>query len=168
MKKLLVSMFLAFGIATPIAVADTGSAVVLVDAGSGSISVTAPPDTSSGSAVETAPAAGSDAASKLHDPTKDLGGTISDLEAAKKTGWGLALFAGLVILFRFLLPLLTPKFAFLRDGKTAAVLGAVSAAAIAGFDALAGGASWYALLGVLIGAVLHHIDATPPPAKQPT
>jgi hypothetical protein len=166
MKKLLLCMFLAFGVAAPVAVADTGSAVVLVDAGSESAA--APTDSGSGSAVATPPATGSDAASQLHDPTKDLSGTISDLEAAKKTGWGFALFAALVILCRFILPLVSSRLAFLREGKAATIAGAIGAAGIAGYDALVAGASWYALLGVLIGAVLHYIDATPPPAKPAT
>ncbi len=169
MKKLLVTMFLAFGIATPLAVADTGSAVVSTDAGWGSAATSPPADT--GSAVATAPAAGSDAASKLHDPVKDLKGTIKDLEAAKKTGWSVLVFAILVVLARLLgMAKSVPWLAWLGKGRTAIIVGGVGAIATAGYNALLSGGSGYAVLAAVIftGATYwnSHAEWAPPPAPS--
>jgi len=158
MKKMLLCMFLALGVSavgSPV-FADTGSAIASVEAGSAA--TPAPP-----------PTAGSDAASQLHDPLKDPGATISDLKIAKKAGWGLALFAGLVIVCRLLGRAKSlPKLAFLGQGKTAAIVGAIGAMAVAGYDSLANGGSWAAVLVILFGAGLHYFDATPAPKPTGT
>lgn len=170
MKKLLVTMFLAFGVATPLAVADTGSAVVLVDAGTGSGSgsaATSPPD-DTGSAVATAPAQGSDAASKLHDPGTDLAKSISDVQAAKKYGWAGVVFVVLLMLLKLAgraksLPIVGTKLAFLGEGKAATVIAGAVALTAASYDSLTAGGSLFAALVAGGLAVVHYIDATPPP-----
>lgn len=158
-KKLLVCMFLALGVATP-AFADTGPAVALVDAGAGSGSAAAPPDT--GSAV--AQSAGSDAASKLHDPTKDLGGTIDDVKSAKRYGWAAVVFVVALVLLRLAgraksLPLVGTKLAFLGQGKAATVIAGGIAVLSACYDSLAAGGTLWAALFAGGYAVLHYIDA---------
>lgn len=126
----------------------------------------------SGSATAATPdlgsaAAGSDAASKLHDPVTDTKATISDLKAAEREGWGIFAFALLVILCKLAgraptLPIVGSKLAFLGKGTAALVVGAAGAFAVAAYNALTSGGSWMAVAFVGVIALAHYLPGPKP------
>lgn len=99
-------------------------------------------------------------ADNLHDPVTAPGAAWDDVKAAKKTGWAVAVFAGLVMLCKLLgrakkLPML----AALGKGKTAVVVGALGALGAACYNAAADGGAWTAMLIAGVTAIGHYIDA---------
>ncbi len=122
-----------------VAFADAGPEAALVDAGSASEPV--PVTTTTTTTTTTA----SDA---LHDPVSHPVAAIDDLKQAKRSGgWVLVAFALLVMIARQLGRVKTiPWLAWLGVGKAAIIAGGVTALAIAGFNALSEGGSYYSML----------------------
>lgn len=145
MKTLALTFLIAFG---AVAHADNAAPRVLV----------AQADT--GSAAPATPAAAPTPADKLHDPLSAPGASWDDLKAAKKVGWPLAVFAGLIMLCKLLARAKSVSFlAALGKGKTAVVIGALGALGAACFNAAAEGGAWTALLVAGVTAIGHYLDA---------
>lgn len=140
-----------------LAQADTGSAAgptVTVD----TASVTAEPADTGSAATP---------ADKLHDPLSSPGAAFDDLKAAKKVGWPLAVFAGLIMLCKLLARAKSiPWLSALGKGKTAVVVAATGAIATACFNAAADGGAWSATAFAGLLALAHYFDATPKPKAE--
>ena len=102
-------------------------------------------------------------ADKLHDPASNPSAAWSDMKAAKKVGWPLAVFAGLVLLCKLLARAKNyAMFSALGKGKTAVIVGATGALAASCYNAAVDGGAWTAvLLSGLVG-LAHYIDAGSP------
>jgi hypothetical protein len=140
--------------------------VVAVALALSGLALTAFADDGSGSA---APDSGS-AAPNVSTPVDALGDPLSapaeawsDLQAAQKVGWPLAILAGVVMLAR-LLGRLGGVWSRLREGKVALAIGALSATSCAAYNALALGGSW---LAVAAGAIVAGAAAWDAAAKKP-
>lgn len=112
-----------------------------------------------GSAAPTPAAPAAAPADQLHDPVAQPLQALDDLKAAKKLGWGVAIFAALALAFRLLGLAKSVSFlAWLGKGKTATVLAGAGAVILAVYNALASGGAWMAALGAAGAALLHYID----------
>lgn len=98
----------------------------------------------------------------LGDPLSAPAEAWSDLQAAQKVGWPLAILAGVVMLAR-LLGRLGGVWSRLREGKVALAIGALSATSCAAYNALALGGSW---LAVAAGAIVAGAAAWDAAAKK--
>jgi hypothetical protein len=140
--------------ALPVALvhADADTALVLDAGPPAAVSDAGPP-----------PAAAPAANAPLHDPLVDPGAAYSDLQAAKRVGWGALAFGLLVIAARLAGRLggSIKQLAFLSQGKTAAIVATVGAIGLVAYNALMSGGTLYAALGVALVAGLHLTDATP-------
>jgi hypothetical protein len=127
--------------------------------------VDAPLAIGSGSSVVDAPQA-----PDLHNPITHPAAALSDLQAAKKSGWALALFALLVMLTRAGVHLSAQykSLAFLAKGRMHIVFAAIGALGVAGYNALALGGSLYAAVIAAGGALLYAILPTPQPIPSTT
>lgn len=147
---------------TPIllAQADAGSAGLsapALDAGPASAATPAPADPATGSAAP---------ADKLHDPVASPQLALDDLKTAKKGGWGIFLFACLIMLCRVLGRLggiLKP----LSQGRVAVVIAGINTLALTAFNALALGGTWFAVAAAAIVALAAFWDAQAKP-REPT
>lgn len=119
-----------------LAQADTGSAAASHDAGP----VTASP------------------ATQLHDPISSPSASWDDLKAARKVGWPLVVFAGLIMLAK-LAKRGGERFAWLARGKTPVVVGALGALGAACYNAAATGGAWSATLFAGVMGLSHFLDA---------
>lgn len=158
MKKLALGILAVIGIGIGymgVAYADDGSGSGSL-AGSGSALVQTPAD--AGPAV-VAPAPAAPSADQLHDPAESPRAAFDELKAAKKLGWGVAVFAGLAMLFKVLAyvkdklagkPVIGKVAAFLAKGKTAIWIAGLGAGCAAAYNALAEGGTWMAAVGVLV------------------
>jgi hypothetical protein len=117
--------------------ADTGSAVL--EAGSGSQAAAQP-------------------AAQLHDPISSPAASWDDLKAARKVGWPLVVFAGLIMLSR-LAKRASERFAWLARGKTPVIVGALGALGAACYNAAATGGAWSATLFAGVMGLSHYLDA---------
>jgi hypothetical protein len=116
--------------------AGSGSALVVVGSGSGSAIAPMP--------------------STIHDPTQDPAGFLSDLELAKKHGWGVLVLVGVFGLCELLA--LGGKnvkaLAFLGKGRVSIVIGAAVSIATTSIAALANGGTWLSVLYAAGGSAL--------------
>jgi hypothetical protein len=115
-------------------------ATVLMDAGP------APAVVAHDAGVASAPAAGAPASGALHDPITEPGAAWDDVQGAKKVGWGVAVFACLVMLARLAGRAKSiPWLAALGKGRTAVVVGGIGAVAVAAYDVAIQGGSWVSI-----------------------
>lgn len=85
------------------------------------------------------------AADKLHDPVSDTKAAIDDVKQARRQGWSMLVFALATMAAKLVGRVKKwPKLAFLNRGRAAVIVGALSALAFAGYNALANGGSLYA------------------------
>lgn len=109
-----------------------------------------------------APAPTATPADKLHDPAAHPAAAWDDLKAAKKVGWPLAVFAGLLMACKLLKRAQKYKLAaFLSKGKMPVLVGMVGALALACFNAAADGGAWTAVFVAGVTALAHYRDADP-------
>ena len=106
-------------------------------------------------------------ASTLHDPIEHPLAALDDVRTSKKTGWPLAVFAILVMLMKAIayssaklqgMPLIGAAAKWLAIGKRAMIVAGVGTIAAAGYNTLATGGTWAAVivaLGVAGAGVLH-------------
>lgn len=141
---------------TIVAQADTGGAAPAAPAAPSPELAAPAPGEATGSGSEATPA------DKLHDPLSSPGASWDDLKAAKKVGWPLAVFAGLIMLCKLLARAKSVSvLAALGKGKTAVVVAAVGAIATACFNAATDGGAWSATAFAGLLALAHYFDATP-------
>jgi hypothetical protein len=113
---------------------------------------------SSGSAATPSPAAPAD---QLHDVVDAPKAAWDDVVAAKRVGWSVAVFAGLVIIARLAARLgrNVKLLAVLGRGKVAVVIGAAGAIGASCYNAAIAGGAWTALLSAALVALGHYVDA---------
>lgn len=137
------------------------------DAGSGPAAA-APSALDAGSAFAPAPAApatGSATPSdKLRDPVASPQLALDDLKSAKKGGWGIFLFACLIMLCR-VLGRLGGIFKPLAQGRAAVVIAGVNTLALTAFNALALDGTWFAVAAAMIVALAAFWDAHAKPRE---
>lgn len=110
-------------------------------------------------------AAITDPATSLHDPLSAPAAAFDEIKSAQKIGWPLAVLAAAVILSK-LLSRLGGFWSKLNSGKTALVIGALSAASAAAYNALATGGSWMAVALALIVAASAYWDSHAKPKQD--
>lgn len=176
-RTLTLSLIAAFLVATPLAHADRpvdAGAVIIAphddgSGGSGSGSATSTITTTTTTEIKPNDA--------LHNPATDPAGAWSDENAARKTSWPLAVWAGLAMLGKALaygrdklktVPVIGKLAAWLATGKMAMLVAGVGAVGAAGYDVLMAGGSLVAALvasGVAIAGISHSTTqpTSPPP-----
>ncbi len=165
---ILVSSFVLTVIGIKIAGADNGAATVQVDAG---------PAASPDAAVAgTGPGTSSLAPlSQLHDPLEAPLAALDDARAARKTSWPLAVFAVLAMVTKALaygakalqgLPVIGAAAKWLATDKHAMWVAGLGTLAAAGYNTLATGGTWVALLVALGVAAAGLTHSTTQPAKE--
>lgn len=155
MKVLTSLLALCIGAAVMLGVIEVGrastDAPLVAQAGSGS-AVTIPPFIDAGPgelAADTSTAAPQPApkpSDTIHDPTTDPGAALGDVKAAKKYGWGAALFAVLLMLGRVAAKAKSiAPLAWLGKGRTAVVVAGAMTVLAGCYDAAMQGGSWTAI-----------------------
>lgn len=147
----LMTVAVSFGHAT-VSSADSGAPVIAVDAG-------VAPDAASSPATP---------APTVHDPMTDPSGYISELEAAKKSGWPLFVLVGVYGLCELLAAggKTGGKLAWLGKGRISVVIGGAAALATSAINALAAGGTWMAVgAAALFSLLLYVHTAGTDPAK---
>jgi hypothetical protein len=114
---------------------------------------------SSGSAAT--PSTEAAPADQLHDVVDAPKAAWDDVAAAKRVGWSVAVFAGLVIIARLAARLgrNVKLLAVLGRGKVAVVIGAAGAIGASCYNAAIAGGAWTALLSAALVALGHYVDA---------
>jgi hypothetical protein len=152
MKKLLVTMFgITFGVALSLAAFDLGTNLAHADSGVAVGSAVVPVGSGFGSDIPVALVP----SSALPNPATDPMAAITEERLARKTGWPLAVFAGLAMLGKALaygrdklqnVPILGPAAKWLSIGKRVMVVAAIGGVGSAGYDVLVGGGTLTAAL----------------------
>lgn len=156
------------------AVVDAGSSEAITPApgaGSGEAPVVAAPAPAAtdGSGSATPAPAPTKPSDQLHDPLENPGATIDDVKAAKKYGWGAAVFAVLLVLLK-----LASKaksigvLSWLGKGRVATVVAGATVVLAGCYDVLMQGGSWVAtaIAGAIAFAAFYD-STTKPPAAAP-
>jgi hypothetical protein len=143
-------MFTSFHVGAQLAHADTPPSLI---AGSAS--------SSSGSAIASP-------ADQLHDAIAQPTAAFDDVKAAEKLGWPVALLAAVILLGRGAgqLGRKLSWLAWLNKGKAAVITAGIVTVAIAAFNAIALGGTWFAaaMAAASAGFALLHPVAPPQPA----
>lgn len=159
MKRLLPFLFLLGVTSTGLTMLEGANAraQATMDAGSAATTSNTAALTGSGSAMAgsgdtvTVTTTTTMTADKLHDPMVDPIGAFDDLKAAKKVNWPLALLAGLILLTKGLATASKKwpsfsGFSWLNKGKVAVVVAGILTVAVAAFNSLALGGTWFAVM----------------------